>query len=131
MLKSLIGANSQYLLEFGIGLGKISTYCRYFRDRAFWTKIAKYARNIGKNALEKLLILYFCAQDSDTPKWVKAVILGALGYFIVPLDTIPDFTPGLGFTDDISVVVLALGWVAAHVKGEHRKRAEEALKQWF
>ena len=64
-------------------------------------------------------MLYYCCLDGDTPVWAKTVIVSALGYFITPLDAIPDLMPGVGFADDLGAVALAMATVLAHVKPEH------------
>lgn len=69
--------------------------------------------------------------DSDTPVWAKGIIFAALGYFISPVDAIPDITPVIGYTDDLGVLVAALAAVASHIKEEHTAKAKETLKQWF
>ncbi|WCY74099.1 YkvA family protein [Pseudomonas aeruginosa] len=74
---------------------------------------------------------YYAATDSDTPTWAKTTIYGALGYFISPIDVIPDITPIVGYTDDIGVLCAALAATATHIKAEHVTKAKETLKQWF
>jgi uncharacterized membrane protein YkvA (DUF1232 family) len=74
--------------------------------------------------------MYYAAQDSDTPAWAKAVIFGALGYFILPVDAVPDFLPG-GLVDDAGALASAITVVAAHIKEEHSRRAREVLREWF
>nr|WP_299243549.1 YkvA family protein [uncultured Halomonas sp.] len=102
-----------------------------YSDDAFWNKVSRYAKKAGKTTLEPGLKLYYSAQDPDTPVWAKTTIYGALGYFIFPLDTIPDVTPFVGYTDDVSVLVGALAVVAAHIKKEHTSKARAVLKRWF
>jgi len=94
---------------------------------SFWRKIQRFAFVAGRSVIGKALALYFCLRDPDTPAWAKAVILGALGYFILPVDAIPDFLPGIGFSDDLGVLVTVLATLAVHVKREHRERAREIL----
>jgi uncharacterized membrane protein YkvA (DUF1232 family) len=77
--------------------------------------------------VEDAVAAYYCAVDRKTPVWVRATIMGALAYFVMPADMIPDFVAGFGFTDDASVILIALRSVAGHVKDEHRTRAREAL----
>ncbi len=77
------------------------------------------------------LVLYRCLRDPNTPKWARTRIIGALGYFIFPLDAIPDVVPVAGFSDDLGVLALALATVALHIKPEHKQKAEEKLKTWF
>lgn len=93
--------------------------------RNFWTKIRKVAGRIP--FAEDALAIYYCARDPRTPTRVRAVVLGALAYFILPADVIPDFLAGLGFTDDASVIAMALAMVTPHLKDHHRDRAREAL----
>ncbi|MBE9032846.1 DUF1232 domain-containing protein [filamentous cyanobacterium LEGE 11480] len=83
-------------------------------------------RFVGKVPFTKDAVsLYFCLIDSKTPLFVKGTIAGALAYFIAPLDAIPDFIIGLGFTDDAGVIATTLATVARHVTDEHRRQAED------
>jgi len=93
----------------------------------FWTKLARFAARIP--FAEDAIAAYYCAMDSRTPPHVRAVLLGALAYFIMPLDLIPDIIAGLGFTDDATVLATALALVARHITPEHRRRAAECLQQ--
>ncbi|WP_163833446.1 YkvA family protein [Spartinivicinus ruber] len=103
---------------------------KYSEDK-FWIKVKKYAKRAGESVLEPALKMYYALIDSDTPAWARAIIVGALGYFISPLDTIPDVIPAFGFTDDLSVLAAALATVAVHIKDEHVEKAKEKLKKWF
>jgi uncharacterized membrane protein YkvA (DUF1232 family) len=78
---------------------------------------------------EDLLSAYYCAFDSQTPRHVQAALLGAIAYFILPFDFIPDMLPVLGFTDDAAVLATAIRMVAAHIKPEHHEAARAALKR--
>lgn len=94
-------------------------------ERGFWTKVR---RTLGRVPfVEEAVAAYFCAIDRDTPLRVKAILMGALAYFVVPTDMIPDFIAVLGFTDDAAVFYAALRVVAPHIKDRHRDRAREAL----
>ena len=77
------------------------------------------------------LILFYVFKDPDTPAKPKLVIAGALGYFIFPIDVIPDFIPAMGLTDDLSVLLFAIKQVRDHIKPEHREMAEAKLGDWF
>jgi len=94
-------------------------------DAGFWKKLRKVAGRIP--FAEDAAAAYFCAVDPRTPSKVKALLLAALAYFVVPVDVIPDFVAGLGFTDDAAVLALALSLVAGNVTDVHRKRARQAL----
>src|SRR6266436_4036310 len=106
-------------------------YGDYFTDESFWNKVKRYAKRAGRRVLEPALLLYFCMQDQDTPVWAKAVIVGALGYFIFPMDAIPDATPAVGFGDDLGALTAAVGVVGVHIKPEHQEKAKDKLRQWF
>ncbi|MCH7889411.1 MAG: DUF1232 domain-containing protein, partial [Proteobacteria bacterium] len=77
--------------------------------------------------VEDALAAYYCATDRATPLYVKAVLMGALAYFIVPSDVIPDFIVGLGYTDDASVLVAAIAAVRGSLKPEHFTAARAFL----
>lgn len=110
---------------------KSNSFGAYYRKSSFWAKIKRYATSAGREVIEKALTLYYCSVDPDTPAWAKTVIIGALGYFIVPLDAIPDVIPIAGYGDDLSGLASALAVVAVHVKPEHKKKAREKLTVWF
>lgn len=76
---------------------------------------------------EDLLAAYFCAIDRRTPATAKAVLMGALAYFVIPFDSVPDFLAALGYTDDLAVLLGAIRAVQTHIKPDHRERAKAAL----
>ena len=93
--------------------------------RGFWTKLRRFAA--GLPFAEDLLVAYYCAFDRDTPRHVQAALVGALAYFVLPFDVIPDIMPALGFTDDAAVLATALKLVASHMRPEHRDAARQAI----
>jgi len=93
--------------------------------RGFWRKLRKFAARLP--FAEDLLAAYYCAFDRDTPLQVKAALLGALAYFVLPFDVVPDMLPILGFADDAAVLATALRLVASHMKQEHRAAARAAM----
>ena len=104
---------------------------RYARDKArveqgFWDKVR---RTLGRVPfVEEAVAAYYCALDPKTPVQVKAVLLAALAYFVVPADMIPDFIAGVGFTDDATVLAAALAIVAPAITERHRDKARKALR---
>lgn len=76
---------------------------------------------------EDLLAAFVCARDPSTPRRVKLTLLAALGYFVLPLDALPDVMPLLGFTDDAAVIAAALAAVAGSITPLHREKAKEML----
>ena len=91
----------------------------------FWPKLRKVVRRIPFS--EDLVSAYYCAMDGETPLRVRATLLGALAYFILPIDGVPDVIAGFGFTDDAAVLAIALKIVASHMKPKHRDRARQTL----
>ncbi len=92
----------------------------------FWRKLRRFARHLP--FAEDLLTAYYCAFDSQTPLRVRAVLLGALAYFVLPLDFVPDMLPMLGFADDAAVLATAVKLVVDHIRPEHREAAKRALQ---
>jgi len=95
--------------------------------REFWAKFRRVAAQLP--FAEDLLTAYYCALDRDTPRSVKAALFGALAYFVLPFDFIPDMLPVIGFADDAAVLATAIRMVVGHIKPAHRKAAQDALKR--
>ena len=94
-------------------------------ERSFWDKMRKYIRRVP--FVEEAVAGYYCAIDPATPLQVKAVLFGALAYFVLPIDIVPDIMPWLGFTDDAAVLYAAIRTVAPHIKNSHRAQARTAI----
>jgi uncharacterized membrane protein YkvA (DUF1232 family) len=95
--------------------------------RDFWRKAARVAAKLP--FAEDMLAAYYCAFDQATPFQVRAALVGALAYFVLPFDFVPDVLPLLGFTDDAAVLFTALRMVAGHLRPEHRDAARAALER--
>ncbi|WP_024511194.1 YkvA family protein [Bradyrhizobium sp. ARR65] len=95
--------------------------------RRFWGKFKRVMATLP--FAEDLLAAYYCAFDKETPRHVQVALLGAIAYFILPFDFIPDMMPVLGFTDDAAILATAIRLVAAHITPEHREAARAALKR--
>ncbi len=91
------------------------------RTRQFVPKLLRYVGRIP--FAEDIAAAYYCALDRQTPTRVKGVLLAALGYFVLPADLIPDVLLAIGFTDDATVLAMALGVVGAHIRTHHRRAA--------
>jgi uncharacterized membrane protein YkvA (DUF1232 family) len=90
-----------------------------------WRKLRGASKHIP--FAEDALAIYYCSLDRETPVRVRAAIMGALVYFVVPVDAMPDILPMLGFTDDAAILAATLQLVAAYVRPEHRAAARNAL----
>ena len=107
------------------------SYSGRFTAKDFTEKIAKIAKRAGAKLVYAALILYYTLQSDKVSKTDKAIIIGALGYMISPLDVIPDAIPIAGLTDDLAVLVFVLRKVWGSVEPEVKTKAEERLKKWF
>ena len=110
--------------------GRTTTWGSAKRDeervrRAFWPKVKRVAAKLP--FAEDLLAAYYCAFDRNTPLQVKTALIGALAYFVLPADAMPDVLPLLGFGDDALVLATALKLVSGHIRDEHREAARQAL----
>ncbi len=110
--------------EMSWDVAKLAREQAYVR-RGFWSKLRRFAARLP--FAEDLLAAWYCAFDRDTPRPVQAALIGALAYFVLPFDVIPDMMPVLGFTDDAAVLATALKLVSSHMRPEHRAAAKAAL----
>ncbi|MFC5505251.1 YkvA family protein [Bosea massiliensis] len=93
----------------------------------FFARLKRVAKRIPFS--EDLLAAWICARDPSTPRRVRMTLLAALGYFVLPLDALPDIMPLLGFTDDAAVIAAAVAAVAGSITPEHREKAKRAMAE--
>lgn len=111
---------------------EIEKYGAHFSKEKFWDKVLKIARKAGATVIRPAMILYYLLEDDNVPFKHKAYIVGALGYFILPFDFIPDMLfPVLGFADDIAVMTLALNAVKESVTPEIKAKADAKVAEIF
>jgi uncharacterized membrane protein YkvA (DUF1232 family) len=96
-------------------------------ERRFWRKVRRVLARVP--FAEDLLAAYFCAMDRNTPTYVRGILLGAIAYFVLPADMVPDVLAPLGFTDDASVIAAALAAVGSHLHPSHRDQARDRLEK--
>ena len=106
-------------------------YAQHFSELSFWRKLGKVARIAGREVTEKALFLYYALGDPSMPAWAKGVVYGALGYFILPTDAVPDVFPVVGFTDDLGALAAAIAVVIAHITPEVKAKARRRMQTWF
>ncbi len=102
-----------------------------FSAENFWAKVKSVAKKAGVKVVYVALILYYELTDPDIDAKEKAVIIGALGYFILPIDLIPDTIPVVGFTDDLAALVAAYKFVRHNITPEVEVKAKAKLAEWF
>jgi uncharacterized membrane protein YkvA (DUF1232 family) len=95
--------------------------------QGFWPKLARVLARVP--FAEDAIAAYYCAFDPATPLKVKGILLAALAYFILPIDAVPDFILGLGFTDDMAVLSTAISMIHNHMTEAHRDKAKAALEK--
>ena len=96
-------------------------------EQRFWKKVVRAVSRIS--FAEDLVAAFYCALDRRTPGYVRATLLGAIAYFILPADAVPDILAGLGFTDDATVLAAAIAAIGRHLKDEHREAARRRLDE--
>jgi len=102
-----------------------------FTDDSLREKLARYGRAAGHGAVEKVLWLWFASRRPDLPAWARTTVYGALAYFVLPVDAIPDLLPLVGYTDDIGVLSYALVTVASYVDADVKRRTADVLSRLF
>lgn len=95
--------------------------------RGLWPKLKKTAAKIPFS--REVLSAWYCARDPETPLAAKGMLMGALAYFVLPTDAIPDILAGVGFTDDAAVIAAVLGIIGANLKDRHRDSARAVLEK--
>ena len=110
---------------------RLEKYQDHYSEERLRPKMKKFAARLGGKATYYVLVLYYVLQSPDVPLSNKTMILGALGYFILPLDLIPDLIPALGFTDDIAALTLAYKAIQSSITPEIKALAEAKVKEWL
>jgi uncharacterized membrane protein YkvA (DUF1232 family) len=96
-------------------------------NEGFWPKLTRSLSYLP--FADKIVAAYYCAMDPATPFKVRATLLGALAYFILPFDLVPDVILGLGFTDDMAVLVTAFTLIRNHITQEHLDKGRETVER--
>lgn len=109
----------------------LEKYRGSYSERGLMNKLTAVAKKAGIKAVYAVLLLYYALQSPQTSTKDKSIIYGALGYFILPLDLVPDFIPLAGFGDDLGALVWALSRVLANITDEVREKARLKLRDWF
>ena len=107
------------------------SYANKFTQKDFVEKISRIAKRAGAKLVYAALILYYTLQSDKVSKADKAIIIGALGYMISPLDVIPDAIPIAGLTDDLAVLLYVLKKVWTGIDPSIIEQAKQRLSKWF
>lgn len=106
-------------------------YQNNYSDESFWDKVKGVLKSAGLPLIYKAFQLYYVMKRPDCPIHIKAAIVATLGYFISPIDLIPDFVPFVGFSDDLGAIVAALVMAQMYVNDEVKRQAREAIDSIF
>lgn len=108
-----------------------SEHEKHYSDSNFWDKVKSVAKKAGEELIYNALLLYYVLQSPSTPKAQKTLIIGALGYFILPLDLVPDFIPVAGFADDAAALVAVIKTVFENITPEIKEKARNKSNEIF
>ena len=111
--------------------GVAQDFSAAYSDSSFFEKLARQARAAGRQVVELALQLYYAAESPDTPRWARTIVYGALAYFILPLDAIPDVLPVVGYSDDLGVLTAALATIALRITPEVKQQARRKARALF
>ncbi|MDB9741817.1 DUF1232 domain-containing protein [Akkermansiaceae bacterium] len=106
-------------------------YVNDFSEVRFWKKLKEHASEIGAKGSVHATRMFYTLVDKATPSHPKVIILGTLGYWIFPVDLVPDFILGVGYSDDLSVISLAYYKVREFIKPTHKTKAKAKLATLF
>ncbi len=109
----------------------IEQYQGNYSESGFWNKVKKVAIKAGAKVIYVALILYYELMDPNVSPKEKAIIIGALGYFILPIDLIPDGIPVVGYTDDLAALLAAYAYVQGHLTPGVKFKVQNKMKEWF
>ena len=109
---------------------KTQKHKKSFSELKLWKKISQFGKQIGSQGVYTALLLFYAYKRKETPRWAKNIIVGVVGYFIAPVDVIPDLTPFLGYTDDLKLLAVAVGTLGAYINSEVKEQAKEKLRSW-
>ena len=109
----------------------IESYQSNYSESGLWKKVKSVAKKAGVKTIYMVLLLHYVLKSPDVSLEDKAKIYGALGYFILPIDLIPDFIPVVGYSDDVAALAFALHAVWKNVTPEIKEQAQRKLREWF
>ena len=109
----------------------IQVYEKQYSEEKFWIKISKVAKNAGIKVIYMALLLYYALDSTSLSVKDRALIIGALGYFILPLDLVSDLMPAIGFLDDAAILLAIIKLLIVGIDNKVIALAKGKLSQWF
>ncbi|WP_294379036.1 YkvA family protein [uncultured Clostridium sp.] len=108
-----------------------SKYNNDYSEESLFNKIKSFFSKAGVSVVYGALLLFYALKDPNVPIKAKATIISALGYFISPIDLIADPIPVVGYGDDFTAIITALGVISVFITPEIKRKAKEKTKEWF
>ena len=118
-------------MKYKLDKETVSGYAQVYNPSKLLEKLGKVAKKAGAKVVYAVLLLYYALLDGDVPLKDKAIVVGALGYFILPFDFIPDMLGPLGFSDDMGALILALKTIWSNITPKVKEQASQKLSEWF
>ena len=106
-------------------------YQQHYNENSFWNKVLSIAKKAGLKLIYISLLLYYTLKSRNVSNTDKAIICGALGYFILPIDIIPDYIPFVGYTDDMTILIYAYKRIKSNIDDNIREKAKYKLNSIF
>lgn len=110
---------------------KVKEYEKHYSEKKLSEKLFKYAKIAGINVVYACLLLFYSLSNPDLPNKLKSIVVGALGYFVLPIDLIADITPVIGYSDDLGILIAALVMVAFYINDDIKNKAKIKLRDLF
>lgn len=110
---------------------EVEKYGKDYSEDGLWDKISGNLKKAGANLIYEVLQLFYVAQNPNVPMKIRAAMIAPLGYFISPVDLIPDLMPVAGYTDDAAVIAMSIAFAHAYIDDEIRRKAKDKLVSFF
>ena len=114
-----------------ISQAEVQRYGNSYSEAGLWSKITGNAKKVGVKLLYEVLQLFYVAKNPNVPMKIRAAMVAPLGYFISPVDLIPDLTPVVGYSDDAAVIAFAIAFAHVYITDEIRQQAQDKLCAFF
>jgi uncharacterized membrane protein YkvA (DUF1232 family) len=111
--------------------GRTDQFSRYYSDESFWRKVEKFGRMAGAKAVYQAVLLWYVATKKSTPLPIKMLIFGGLGYFVLPIDSVPDFLVGIGYADDIAILFGIISAYGMYMDDASKAKARAKVREIF
>ena len=110
---------------------EVDKYGKDYSEDGLLDKIKSCVKKAGANLIYDVLQLFYVAQNPNVPMKIRAATIAPLGYFISPIDLIPDLTPVVGYSDDAAVIAMAIAFAHAYIDDNIRRKAKDKLCEFF